>query len=155
MNDNAPTLTQPILHGISSFYCCPCLGNPATSPGNLSFRQPLITVKCQICFKFNLHTKGKIFNVLEMDIIFQNRIFYGLFIYHQHRSFEKHFTDTHNEFTYVQEVCQVFENSDAYFIQILQEAVKHGNQIPGRVLFTDYYCQFMDGEGKSAPYLPL
>ena len=46
--------------------------------------------------------------------------------------------------THTEEIREVFEHPDPYFIQILQESVKHRNEVARSVLLPDNHGELVD-----------
>lgn len=57
--------------------------------------------------------------------------------------------------SYLEEIVEVLEDTDADFIQVLEEAVEDGNQVRRRQLVAQDDRQFVDGERQRAAHFPL
>ena len=54
-----------------------------------------------------------------------------------------------------EKVCEVFEHSDAHFIEVLEELVKHRHEVSARDGVTEDQRQLVHRERQRAPHLPL
>ena len=57
--------------------------------------------------------------------------------------------------THAEEIGEVFEHSDPYFVQILEESVKHRHEVARSVLLPDNHSELVDREGQRPTHLPL
>ena len=57
--------------------------------------------------------------------------------------------------THAEEIGEVFEHSDPYFVQILEESVKHRHEVARSVLLPDNHGELVDREGQRPTHLPL
>ena len=57
--------------------------------------------------------------------------------------------------THAEEIGEVFEHSDPYFVQILEESVKHRHEVARSVLLPDNHGELVDREGQRTTHLPL
>lgn len=55
----------------------------------------------------------------------------------------------------LEEVVEVFEDSDADLVQVLEKAIEDGHQVGCRQLVAQDHRQLMDGEGQRSTHLPL